>query len=72
MASIKIQNGHEPDNCVQPLQKEERVSQTSLQHRRVYGSGFKQRMQIKKETVEASISRINNTQQSKNSNASDS
>jgi len=70
MTSINVQNGHEPNDRVQPLQGG--VSQNSLQQRRVYGSGLKQGIQIKKDLLETSNNQFNNTRLSQNSNASDS
>lgn len=70
---IKVQNGHEPSNRVQKLQGGREVSKSPpLQQHRVYDSGFKQRIRIKKDLIETCNSRTSNTQQSQNSDANDS
>lgn len=70
MTSINVQNGHELNDRIQPLQGG--VSQNSLQQRRVYGSGIKQGIEIKKDSLETSNSQFTNTRLSQSSNASDS
>jgi len=49
---------------------QEDAPQTSIQQRRVYGTGFKQRLQIKKELIHTSDHQINSSQLS-NSKTSD-
>lgn len=62
------QNGLEPSIHKQQFQG---GSQTSLQQRRVYGTGFNQRIRIKKDLM-ASDSQVNNSQVSQSTKTSDS
>lgn len=61
------QNGLEPSIHKQQFQE---GSQTSLQQRRVYGTGFNQRIRIKKDLM-ASDNQVNNSQVSQSTKTSD-